>query len=176
MIVISTSLGSSLVALLAANRPEWAKKIAGHIMISPNFKIADPDAFLLNWPWARTFVPWIIGDQRGEKSKNPNINHGWTLPHSTLSLMPMAKITSEVSKAAIDQVTTPALFIYSPNDQVVSAKAIEEAISKWGGPGESVILERSGHKSDHVIVGDILSPSTTEDVIKAAKRWLNTHY
>ncbi|MEP3525197.1 MAG: alpha/beta fold hydrolase [Hyphomicrobiales bacterium] len=176
VIVMSTSLGSSLVSLLAANRPKWAEKIAGHIMVSPNFQISDPGAVRLSWPWARYFVPMIMGGERGAKTLNPKIDHGWTLPHSTMSLMPMAKITKEVGKADFANVKAPAFFIYSPNDEVVSPQAIEKAILAWGGPSDSVKLMTSGHDSNHVIVGDILSPNTTKEVIMATKRWINVHF
>lgn len=176
VIVISTSMGSSLVSLLAADQPKWATKIAGHIMISPNFKIADPGAVRLNWPWARSFVPMIMGEERGAKTLNPEIDHGWTLPHSTMSLMPMAKITFELGKANLANVKAPALFIYSPNDKVVSPQAIKEAALEWGGPAETVVVEKSGHDVDHVIVGDVLSPNTTKEVIMGTIRWINAHF
>lgn len=176
VIVISTSMGSSLVSLIATNRPELTSKIAGYIMISPNFKIAGADSMLLTWPWARSFVPMLVGEQRGQRYENEKINHGWTLPHAAVSLMPMAKITSEVGKAALETLRAPALFIYSPKDEVVSAKAIEKAISKWGGPADSVVLENSGHIVNHIIVGDILSPDTTDGVVTAIKKWINRHF
>lgn len=176
VIVISTSTGSSLVTFLAATRPEWREKIAAYVMISPNFKIAAPTAFLLTWPWARYFVPAIMGDMRGAKAADAKINYGWTLPHSTLSLLPMAKITHEAGQVALSEIKAPALFIYSPNDQVVSTQAIENAILNWGGATESLIVETSGHEANHVIAGDILSPNTTKGVILAIEKWLDGHF
>lgn len=176
VIVVSTSMGSSIVSLLAADKPKWATKIAGHIMVSPNFKISDPGAVRLTWPWARSFVPMIVGEERGAKTSNPKINHGWTLPHSTIALMPMAKITFELGKVNLNNVKAPALFIYSPNDKIVSPQAIKEAALEWGGPSETVVVMKSGHDVDHVIVGDVLSPSTTKEVIMSTIRWINVHF
>lgn len=173
VIVISTSMGGSLVSWLAANRPEWGVKIAGHVLVSPNFKIADSYAFLLTWPYARVFVPIILGDMRGETGADEAINHAWTLPHATRSLLPMARMTAEAAAAPLENIKAPALFVYSPDDQVVDPVAIETARGRWGGPTQALKLARTGHRGNHVVTGDLLSPSTTKDVILAIISWKN---
>jgi len=176
VIVISTSMGGSLVSWLAADRPEWGAKIAGHVLISPNFKIADPYAFLLTWPYARVFVPAILGDMRGEKGADEAVNHAWTLPHATRSLLPMARMTAEAAAAPLENIKSPALFIYSPDDQVVDPAAIETARGQWGGPTQALKLARTGHRENHVVTGYLLSPSTTKDVISAIISWKNRYF
>ena len=176
VIVVATSMGGSLATLFPGAHPELVKNIAGYVLISPNYEVLDPTAVVLTWPWARHFVPMIIGDMRGQTYENEKINHAWTLPHASQSLVALGKVRKEFTKVDLETIGAPALFIYSPNDQVISAKAIEDAMSKWGGPTDKLVLEKTGHILDHVIVGDILSPETNEIVITTINEWIAKHF
>ena len=58
---MGTSTGGTLTAALAQDKAA-IKNIAGFIFISPNFAINNRAATLLTWPFARHWVPLIIGD------------------------------------------------------------------------------------------------------------------
>lgn len=176
VILISTSMGGSLVSWIGANKAGWRDKVAGYILISPNFEIADPGGFLLTWPWARYFVPALVGNSRGEKPNDRVIEHIWTSPHPVEALFPMAKITVEANNARLENIKTPALFIYSPNDQVVVSSAIESAIERWGGLTQRHVIDKSGHENNHVIMGDALSPDTSEKAISKINSWINHNF
>lgn len=176
VIILSMSSGASIVTWLAANRPEWRDRIAGHVLISPNYKIADPLGFLLTWPFARQFVPLAMGKMRGRAPSSPSNRNIWTLPHATTSLMPMAKMVEQAAIAPVKHINTPALFIYSLKDQVVSPAKTEETIALWGGQTDKLIIQKSGHKTNHVIIGDTLSPETTELAVRHIITWVSEEF
>lgn len=174
VIVISTSTGAALTTWLAANDGTLDKRLSGHIMISPNFGLADPLSFILKWPYARQFVPLVLGKYRGQRSQDAAVNHAWTTPHATEALMPMALIASKAAAASHGKISAPAFFIYSPNDKTVNPRSTESVISRWGGGGDVLQIEQSEDENNHVIVGDIISPKTTEEVVSAIVTWLKT--
>jgi pimeloyl-ACP methyl ester carboxylesterase len=66
-----------------------------------------------------------------------------------------------------EQIDIPALFIYHPDDQVVDQSATAEVAKRWGGPAEVLVIAASDDPSNHVIAGDIISPSNNDAVASA---------
>ena len=157
LIVVSTSTGSSLAAYLHAHQPKWGDMIAGHVMISPNFGLADPTSALLSFPFARQFVPMILGPMRGRASSNALVQHTWTIPHATTALMPLARITDEANAAPLENIDVPTLVIRSSKDKTVSPKATAKAIKRIGGTVEEILVESSGH-GNHCLLYTSPSP------------------
>ena len=58
VVIVSTSTGGTLALLLAAKYPE---RIHGLINLSPNIRINDPTAFLLNDPWGKEIASLVLG-------------------------------------------------------------------------------------------------------------------
>ena len=171
LIVISTSMGASLISYLHAHKPEWGDMIAGHVMISPNFGLADPTSALLSFPFARQFVPLILGPMRGQASSNALIQQTWTIPHATSALMPLARLTKEANAAPVENIDGPTLVFRSLKDKTVSPKATANAINRLGGTVEQVLIDQSGHRNHHVLAGDALSPRTNGLVTNAIIEW-----
>lgn len=171
LIVVSTSTGSSLAAYLHAHKPEWGSMIAGHVMISPNFGLADPSSALLSFPFARQFVPLILGNMRGKVSSNALVQRTWTIPHATSALMPLARITNEANEAPLENIDVPTLVFRSLQDKTVSPKATVSAIKRMGGTVEQVLIDQSGHRNHHVLAGDAVSPRTNGLVTNAIIEW-----
>lgn len=173
LIVISTSMGASLTSYLHAEKAEWGNMIAGHVMISPNFGLADPSSALMSFPFARQFVPMILGDMRGTVSSNALVQKTWTIPHSTSALMPLARITNEANEAPLENIDVPMLVFRSLKDKTVSPKATASAIKRMGAAVEEILIDQSGHSNHHVIAGDAVSPQTNDLVINAIIEWAN---
>ena len=73
-----------------------------------------------------------------------------------------------------DKITTPALFIYSEQDQVVDTIEIENKLKSWGG-AVTVAKRVMSNKDDpqsHVIAGDIRSPTQTKDTVEIIVNWV----
>ena len=171
VIVVSTSTGGSLAAYLHAHKSEWGDMIAGHVMISPNFGLADPTSALLSFPFARQFVPLILGDMRGSASSNQLVQHTWTIPHATSALMPLARITDEANEAPLENIDGPILVFRSLKDKTVSPKTTSAAVKRMGGTVEERLIDQSSHRNHHVLAGDAVSPRTNELVTDAIIEW-----
>lgn len=172
VLIIATSTGATL-ASVAAQDPERARPLAGLVLISPNFRIANPAAVLLTWPAARAWVPLITGPERAFTPANAAQAAYWSERYPVAALFPMAAMVRAVRGLDFAKVTTPTLFIYSPDDQVVDASETARLLAGWGG-GPEAISVAPGVGVDaaaHVIAGDIMSPANTGATVDQILAW-----
>ena len=118
VIILATSTGGTLAAAAALDTAAM-EKIAGIIFISPNFAIQSRAASLLTWPFARQWVPLVVGSWQKGNPRNEQHARYWTIDYPTTALMPMAAIVAAVDAQSFADVQIPALFYYSLEDQVV---------------------------------------------------------
>jgi len=172
VLVIATSTGATLAAL-AATDPALAEGMAGIVMVSPNFRVKNRAAILLDLPYARWWAPLLAGDTISFQPVNADHAAYWTTSYPSAAAFPMAALLREARRADFTAVTLPLLIFYSPEDQVIDPAAIGPVASNWGGPVR--VEERHMTAGDdpwsHVIAGDILSPGQTEEVTALILDW-----
>ena len=86
----------------------------------------------------------------------------------------MAALVRDVDALDLTSVQTPALFLYSDDDTVVSAAKTDEVVAEWGGPKQTKKI-KVGPEDDpnsHVIAGRIMSPTSTPVVIDVMRDWI----
>ncbi|AHM02692.1 hypothetical protein roselon_00235 [Roseibacterium elongatum DSM 19469] len=169
VLVIGTSTGATLAAY-AASEADMAVDLAGMVFISPNFGVADPSAFLLEWPLARLWLPLAIGPERGFEPLNEDQATYWTERYPSTTLAAMGALMREMGRRDVSAVQVPALFLFSDADRVVDAAATRAVAARWGGAVTLAPQDLPGDCVDpyaHVIAGDILSPAMTDRVVAA---------
>ncbi|MGB2461586.1 MAG: alpha/beta hydrolase, partial [Candidatus Puniceispirillaceae bacterium] len=77
VLVISTSTGATLAAAAALDDATM-ENVGGFIFVSPNFGINSRAASLLTWPFARQWLPLIVGDSRNSEPRNMLHARYWT--------------------------------------------------------------------------------------------------
>ncbi len=173
VVLVTVSTGGTLAAL-AATHPELKDRVDGVVFISPNFKLNNSTAWMLTAPFAETLVPMLVGAERGFEPKNELHAEFWTERYPTVALLPMAAAVKSAQAANYYNVTIPALFIFSDDDQIVDhamTRAIEE---KWAGPTTIINVDDSDDEQNHVIAGDAMSPSTTERLANEVVAWVKS--
>ncbi len=172
VILLTTSTGGTLAAI-AAKDETLAPLIDGIIFVSPNFKIKDPKAPLLTLPAARHWVPLIGGKERSWEPANPMQEKYWTTAYPTTVVFPLAALVKKARRTDYGDVSIPAFFYYVAEDQVVEAKATDKIVEKWGGDVEVFhpLLSADADESNHVIAGDIISPSQTDLAAEMMLDW-----
>ena len=174
VLVLSVSTGGTL-ATWAASQPELAAKIDVLVMLSPNYAVHGAPIWLLNMPWGETVLPLILGAERSWEPRNEGQAHGWTTRYPSKAVFPMGALLKVVSGIDPASLKVPALFIYSMQDKVVVPERTAEVAKAWGGPVEVVNIENADDDNHHVITGDILSPSTTQEVSGTIIAWAQQH-
>ncbi len=173
VIVIATSTGATLTAW-ALEKPELMKNVAGVVFVSPNFAVHSASIGLLNMPWAETLLPLAMGQTRQWEPHNEEHGKWTTHSYPSRAVFAMGALLKKAGQVRYEDVGAPALFFYSPDDQVIVPQAVRDVAGRWGGPIEIVAVEDADDPSSHVITGDILSPSTTDRVAGDIARWIRS--
>ena len=174
VILMGTSFGGSMTTIAAAD-PLMAEKIDGIVFVAPNFALANWATPILTLPGIRTWGPWVAGEFREFEPKNELHERYWTPRYSNQATISLGQITKFVQGINYENISQPALFIFSDEDTVVKSTAIRAAIKRWGGSTEMEVIESGSgvDKDGHVITGDNLSPGSTELVIDRITRWVS---
>lgn len=173
VIVIATSTGGTAAAI-AATDPALMENVKGIAMVSPNFRVRSPTSVMLEWPLARSWAAIVAGAERSFAPLNDAHGKYWTTLYPTTALIPMAALVKYARDADYAQVATPALFVFSDEDGVVSAETTRAISTKWGGPVELAprVMTEGDDPFNHVIAGDILSPNQTDGTVALMKAWV----
>jgi len=171
VIVIGVSTGAPL-ATIAALHPDLKDKIAGFILVSPNFKIQNAASPLLTLPYARNWVHVIGGAERSFETSNDLHAKYWTSTYPTIAVLPMAAMVKHSRSLVFENINKPALFIYSEADTVVDNNVSKQVMDRWGGDTQLHLVVDADDKHNHVIAGDALSPNKTDEVAEIITQWL----
>ena len=173
VVVIATSTGGTLAALGALDG-EISARLKGIAFLSPNFRIKDPAARVLTFPLARDYLPSLVGQTRSFDVKNEAHAQYWTESYPVVALLPMAAMVEAARAADYADVTTPALFMYAPQDTVIDGAEAARVAARWGGPVqvEEVAPQEGMDPDNHVIAGDIMSPARTDPTVARILAWI----
>lgn len=171
VIVIGTSTGASL-ATLALTDPSIGPRVSAAVFLSPNYGLANFGAFLLTTPIAPQLVRLLLGPTYSFTPYNERHAAAWTTEYPTKALLPMAALVRLAVESRIEEIRTPALFLYSSLDQIVQPNRTRAIAGRWGGPHQIVDVGKTGDRANHVIAGDIISPTTTAPLTERIITWL----
>ena len=171
VIVISTSTGGSLAAW-AATQPAASNGVAAIAFISPNFGVKASGAEILTMPWGKQIAELVIGKERSFVARNALHEKFWTIKYPVAATLPMQALTELAYRAPVEKADIPALFIFSDSDKVVRPDRTREIAGRWGAPHELVPVDDTGDPDNHVIAGDVLSPSTTAFLAQRIAVWV----
>lgn len=166
VLLVGTSTGGTL-ATWAVSHPELADDVWATVLLSPNFHPRDPLSRLLLWPWGSVLARLVVGSERCFPTHNELHTRHWTSCHATEALLPMMALTEHVRTSALEEIHTPTLMIYVPDDGVVDSRETERAFERMGSDVKALFrVEAPGDPDRHVPAGDALSPGTTDLVLE----------
>ena len=170
VLLVGVSTGGTLAAW-AAGKPQLMRNVVGMVLISPNFELRAASIGLLNMPWGQEILPRVFGDTRSFEPVNEAHGKWWTTRYPSEAVFPMAALLKVTKDQDEENLALPALVFVSPRDKVVDPGTTRRKFAQWGGPSELVEITNAGDPYQHVIAGDILSPGTTEAVVKRIVDW-----
>ena len=175
VIVISTSTGGTLSTWLA-QQPEVKPHLAALIMVSPNFQPKHWATPLFLWPWSRYWMPLLGGDTHGWEPSNESGAKYWTYRYPVRSIHTLAALVKEVRKSKVEQISAPSLFLYCDHDQVVNSRFTDAIMRRWGARTKHRIsVPARANDNNHVVTGDIVNPTTTEQFTHDILTFLKTY-
>ena len=173
VLVISCSTGSTLSTWLATS-PE-ANRVAAHIFLAPNYGPKDKNSEIINTPWGKQLATIIMGPTRSWAPENSQVANAWTTSYPSQAVFPMMALVKSVRDSDLSKFKTPVMMIYSEKDTVVDpieTKAVFQRIGSAVKVLEAVTY--SENEGQHMLVGDIRSPGSTEIAAKDIAKWVQS--
>ena len=123
VIVMGTSTGGTLGLMLAARRPE----LYSLILLSPNIKIYDSNAWLLNNPWGLEVARMVVGSRYVfSEDTRPIYRQYWNYGYRLEALTELEELLEDEMKPRTwRKVMQPTLMLYYEKDSVVNVDAMK---------------------------------------------------
>lgn len=171
VLVMGCSTGATLATL--ALHETMGAEVAGTVLVSPNFKLADPKTALITWPGARWWVPWLAGREIGFAPRSEAHGRLWTSRYPSLAVLPMGAAVCAVHRRRHEAVRSPALFVFDPGDRIVDHRVSRKVAARWGAGADLLELDLGPEDdpSRHLVAGAVLSPGRSEPVAQAILAW-----
>lgn len=154
VILVGTSTGGTLALQLAAAYPE----VYSLILMSPNIRINDPNAWLLNNPWGLQIARMVTGSNYiDSKDTRELYRKYWTYHYRIEAAVALEELLeTTMDKATFKQIKQPTLLLYYYKDKVhqdstVKVSAMHDMFEQLGTPAaqkRSIAVPNAG---DHVI-------------------------
>ena len=173
VLVISVSTGSTLSTWLGTS--PYAKQVAAHVFMSPNYGPKDKNAEIINTPWGKQLATLIMGSTRSWQPDNPAVANAWTTSYPSQSVFPMMALVKGVRESDLNAFKTPVYVIYSEKDTVVDPEEIKSAFQRFGSSIKKIEpVTYSTDEGQHALAGDIRSPSSTAIATESIVKWVST--
>mgnify|MGYP001814857237 CR=1 FL=1 len=164
VVVVANSTGATISTWLMAH-PDLAGDVEAHVIMSANYGPKDGTARVLLWPWGGKIAEFLQGKERSWEPHNELHGRYWTTSYPTSTLVDMMGLVDLVDETDLSTMRVPTLSVYSPRDAVVDPARIESTFLEFGSTQKKLVpFTESEDPSSHILAGDIMSESTTEDV------------
>ena len=169
VILMGTSTGASLALKLAA---EFPKDVYGLILLSPNVKLFDENAFLLNNPWGLQIARMILKSNYIEsKDQRTVYKQYWNSQYPIEAVVQLQEFLEEgMTEETFNKVNRPTIMLYYYKDKihqdsVVSVFAMTKMFSQLGTAGNLKRAINIPTAGNHVL-GSPLKSRDVESVMR----------
>ena len=174
VIIMSTSTGGTLSLKLAAEFPDL---VDGLILLSPNIRINNPAAFLLDGPWGLQIARMVFGGKYRYTNNDPSAEECryWNCFYrleATVYLQQL--IDATMKKEVFERVHTPVFLGYyykdrENQDPVVKVDAALKMFDQLGTPAE--LKEKQSFNAGTHVIGCKMFSKTQPEVEKSCIRF-----
>lgn len=167
VIVIASSTGASSLVRLLAQETELQKRLETIVLVSPNFRLKARSAELLTIEptLGKILGAIVLGPYRCFEPLNPRQALWWTTCYPYTAAIEAVWAAKKAFMTSLEPIIVPSLVLYSGKDNVVDVEAIRKKFRQLGA-AKKQLSEVKNAENDHVLAGDILSPSGTPEVEK----------
>jgi len=171
VVLIGTSTGGSIAALAALD-PAYRADIAAIVAFAPNFGLMAGQVWMLDLPWAQSWLPVVMGRERSWEAPDPLSALYWTTAYPTEAIFPMRAVQRAAAAADHAAANVPILVFFAAGDQVVDPAATAGVVARWGARADAVLVTDAADPDQHILAGDLRSPATTAPLVAQTLDWL----
>ena len=165
LVVIGSSTGATLAAAML-DQPA-AERVHTLVMLSPNFLPQGAGASWLTRPGGPLLARLIAGETRCWEPANELQGRYWSTCYPTAATIEVMRLVNRANELVVGEHEQGLLVFYSSDDQVVSPAAILAAFEAFQSPHKLLVeVTDSGDAKDHILAGDIMSPQTTDRIVR----------
>ncbi len=173
VLVISCSTGATLSTWFATS-PE-ASKVAAYVFFSPNYGPKDKNSEIINTPWGKQLATLIMGPTRSWEPENKQVAGAWTFSYPSQAVFPMMALVKSVRDSDLSQFKTPVMVVYSEKDSVVDPVEIKAVFDRIASPIKTLqAVTYAENEGQHMLVGAIRSPGSTDIAVKDVVKWVQS--
>jgi len=145
------------------------------VLISPNFGPADRLAEIVNAPGGRTITRWVNGPEYRFEPRHPDQARYWTTRYPVEALFPLMATVHLARQQPLAHWRAPVLMLLSPKDRVIDVSSARAAYAQIGAPTKRLVEVLDAEDAmQHVIAGRILSPASTDGVVRNIVEWVGS--
>lgn len=167
VVVIAVSTAAPLVTYLDANGVD----ADALVLASPNFAPADESAELLLLPWGKLIARLVVGKYMRFEVVSADHERYTTSSFPSGALVTMMGAV-QLGAESVSDMNTPALFLFSEEDETISVDAVKRAYEESGSSPKE--LREIVGATSHVLAGDIFNPRSTDELVDAVVRFVET--
>lgn len=175
VILIGTSTGGTNALQLGAAYPT---DVSALVLLSPNIKIFDKNAWILNNHWGLSLAKMINGSQYIGTSEKPDLEKQyWNSPYRIEAVIALEEmLETSMNAETFSKINQPSLLLYYYRDEIhqdstVQVSAMKEMFEQLATPRNkkrSIAMPRTG---DHVI-GSYIRSNDVEGVEREIEMFL----
>ena len=172
VIVMSCSTGSTVALMLAGQYPDL---VDGLINLSPNIKLKDPAAFLLNDPWGLQIARMVLGGDYREVQRPEEEAKYWYVKYRVESLVQLEELLEEtMNKETFEKIKQPSLTLYyykseTEQDEQVRVDAMFKMNEQISTPDSLKVMTAIPNAGEHRIACDIISKDAATVYLETEK-------
>lgn len=160
VILLGYSTGAALTVHLARKEDS---QLAGIVMMAPNFRPRNALSLISTGPLGIWITNIVTGGKYKWTPRNKEHAYYWTPEYPAPAIHELMELLKYINGIDAEGIKTPALFVYSPADHVISIPNALEKFRRWGSPLKRIVEFPA---KSHVIAGDIVSPEGNEPLEK----------
>jgi len=176
VIIMGTSTGGTNALQLAANEPDM---VNGLILLSPNIKLYDPNAWLLNNHWGKQIAELVLGSSFREitEDKREKFRQYWNSRYRVESLVQLEEMLETTMKTStFEKIKQPVLLLYYYRDEAHQDKVVKvsamlkmfESLGTAAGSKKEIAMPKTGN---HVI-GSPFKSQDADGVQKEVEKFM----
>lgn len=159
VILVSTSTGCTAALKLASEFED----VHALVNLSPNVRINDPFAFMLNDPWGLQIANVVLGDKYRYVDGGPEYAKYWNTKYRNEAIVALQELVeTTMTEEVFGKITCPVFNGYyyasdTAQDKVVRVDAIEWMHEKLATPDAQKVLHPFATPGNHVLASPIKS-------------------
>lgn len=159
VIIMGTSTGCTLGLMLAARYPE----VKGLLMMSPNIRVKDPAAFLINNPWGLEIARLVVGADSFNYQLDEEFGKYWYNAYRLEGVAQLQELLeTQMTEETFEKVKQPALTLFyckdeTHCDEMVNTQKMEWMYQHLGTPAFAKKIVNLPNAGDHILGNPIRS-------------------